>query len=620
LKPVSRLLRAICTLIAVVQFCLLVAPAENASAADTAGYRNDQVSRGAPRLPVLARLSYRDATVALSEGHRDAAMEHLRRAIAYDPNYPDPYFTLSRVTVVDLDIEAAVLLARGVAAMWRNFPSQALVVVNVVVITPYVLMLITLIVCFAFSVKYLPFGAHKLREFLQTRFRASLPGLSAYLVLLIPLILVPGVISALAYLMIACWLFMYWRERLVMIVLVIPFIALGLFGSYLAPLSPLVDPGSLTSLIARANESPGDRQLAAALSEARVEGLEGERRIALGLVQQRQGDYLSAANNYFQAISEKPTDPMGYVNLGNVYYLQGQYEKALEGYRKAESIDPRDPICQHALAQAYIKTLLMKDASKSLQLAATYGIEDVKETYSEYSLAKVAVFPKTFSNMQLWRIASFEGKVASQDYLNQVLMPLTRFPRRVCGWILLGALVLGVVLARVVNAGKLTFQCSNCARLICNTCCDSTREYDLCQDCATAIERVTSEKVIEALLRQKRQAAIVSRRKSSRFVTMILPGVKDLFEGRIARGFTIAALFSFAVVQLFTGGFFITDASSLLDHVPLWKTILAAAGVVITYMMSIFPKRRYGFQAHRRRSSKTRSRGASQEGTETQVA
>jgi tetratricopeptide (TPR) repeat protein len=571
---------------------------EAAEAEDLAQYQRAQLSAGAKTLPVLARLAYRDALADLHEGEFEAAEKQLLQALKYDPQYVDPYFTLARVKLRQYDPELAVYLAQGFTALGRSFTTQSLFVLNAVVAIPYVLILVSLIVCLALAIKYLPFAVHRFKEFLQERFRAAFPGLSAYLILLLPLVLVPGAVTALAYLTVVCWLFMYRRERFLMIVLLVPFIVLGFFGSYLRPLTPLADPKSLTSLIVEANEAPGDSRLIRELERTPAEGLEAEKNNALGILHQRSGRYTTAADYFFRAISVKPDEPRGYINLGNVYFLQGSYDKALEGYRKAEAIEPRDAVCQHGLAQAFIKTLLMKEASKSLQLAATLGLDKVKSSYAEEAVNDTAVFPKTFSNAELWRIAFIEGSSSNKDVLNELMLPLTRFPRKATAWILLGALAIGFLLSRVVDPSKLTFQCSNCGRLTCESCCNTDREMHLCQECAQTVEGVTSERVTEALLRQKRQNVVVNRRKSSRFITILLPGMRDISYGRISRGFYLAALFSVGIIQLFARGFLVKDSMLFVIDTPLWKIIIPAAAIVWAYGQSFVSKPQYSFRAY----------------------
>ena len=591
--------RAICTFLFLLALFEASSSARAGTSANIARYRSARVSAGAKTLPVLARLSYKAALAELHDGEVEAAEKQLLAATEYDPQYADPYFTLAQLKFRQFDPEGAILLMQAFIALSNDFSMQSLFLLNAIVAVPYILILVTLIVCLALAIKYLPFAAHRLTELLKTRFHAVLPNFSGYLLLLLPLVIIPGTVTALSYLTVVCWLFMYRRERFLMLVLFAPFIFIGIFGSYLRPVTMVADPTSMTSLIARANVADGDSRLIKAIERTPATGLESEKNMTLGLLHQRRGQYSTASDYFFRAISLAPDDAMGYINLGNVYFLQRDYEKALEGYRKAEGIGPLDAICQHGLAQAYIKTLLMKEASKSLQLAASLGLEKVKSSYATATIDSVRVFPKTFSNARLWQLAIVEGSSSSKDILDELLLPFTRFPREVSAWILLAALMVAFILAATIDPSKLTFQCSNCGRLTCKNCCNTEREMHLCQECAHVVEGVTSEKVTDALLRQKRQHVVVNRRRLSRFVTTLLPGMRDISFGRITRGFYLAALFSFGVVHVLTKGFIVKDTASFVTDVPLWKMIIPVAAIVLSYMMSVFSKPQYSFRAYR---------------------
>lgn len=570
-----------------------------AGEAELAQYEREQLDEGARAMPVLAKLAFREATAAMGQGDRERAEQLLHKALDYYPNYPDPYYTLVRIKVLQLDPEAAIYLVDALLASWRHFPTQSLLAINVAATLLYVLIFVSMITCVAFAFRYLPFAAHQLSEMLHRRFRAVAPGFSAYLLLLAPLALVPGVITALAYLTLACWVYMQRRERTLMLVLLGSFIAMGLGRSYLMPLSVVGDPSSLTSLTARANESAGDSHLIKAIESTDVPALESEKHNACGLLYYRGEFYADAAKQFRDAIAASPEDPAGYINLANVHFVEGRYEKALQGYRKAEGIEPMDPVCQHDLAQAYIKTLLMKEASQALTLASDLGIDKVKASYGKGTLKGVTVLPKTFSNRDLWRMAWVEGQTMKGNLLDELVKPFTGSPMRPSAWILLGALVIAVLLSRIVPQSRLTFQCSNCGNLTCESCCREANHQNLCSVCAGAITDISSEKVIGALLRQKRQAAIVKRGRASRITTRLLPGIRDVMFGRVWRASKLSALFSVSMIFLVTRGLVVGDTMRIIPGAPLWQVILPAFGVLLAFIMSATSKPKYDFRTRR---------------------
>jgi tetratricopeptide (TPR) repeat protein len=242
--------------------------------------------------------------------------------------------------------------------------------------------------------RYFPFIAHRISESARNKFDATGARVAAALLLLAPFALLPGYTSAAALILILTWPFMHKRER------VLSFVMAGCFAAFagLAPMidrfSVIADPASLTSLIARANESPADDVLARAIASAPVSDpeIEDDRYTALGMLAMRGGNSEAAAANFLRAISVNKNSAIAYVNLGNVYYQNGQYNKALEGYRKAEEVDSTDAVGQYNLAQAYIKTLLMGESSRALSRASKMGITRANRSRSRR--AGMAVYQK----------------------------------------------------------------------------------------------------------------------------------------------------------------------------------------------------------------------------------
>jgi len=607
---------AFCT---VLVLAIVAAPEPASAANQTANrdrYRQEQLSSGARKLPVLAQLEYRTALDLAAKGERALAENHLHEALRLDPDYSDAYFALARLNVMRFQTDAPVYLLQGILSLGRTFRSQRILAVNGTSTVAYVLLVLNLVVCIALSIKYLPYVAHKLTERLQRRFNAAAARLTSYLILLSPVVLFADTIIPLAYLTLLCWFSMYRRERVLVVFLVAPFLAAGLLDVHVRLAAVLADPKSLTLLVDRANTVGANEQLAQMIEQTPAPGTETEKNLALGLVYMKEKRYYDASDHFFKALSLRPEGTMGYINLGNVHFLQSDYEKALQGYRKAETIDARDPICQYNLAQAYIKSLLMKEASRSLHLAGT-GVEREKGRYAEEAFDAAPVLPKLFSDEELWRLAITESKSMDEDRAAEGRSLFPWLPRRAEAVIVLVTLGLAVLLCRLINPEAFAFQCSNCGKLTCSACCSEERDMSLCRECAKTIESVSSEKVVEALLRQRRQTALVRRRRSAKLTSMVLPGVRDVGYGRIMRGVLIALVFSISLVYLLTGGSVLRDPTAAGAHLPPWRVIAAIAGVAAAYALSASSKPSSTHTPQRRRSSTGATTGSVSEEPQT---
>lgn len=591
---------AFCTAFVLASLTLAGAANGSDSAANRERYLRDDIRRGARKITVLAHVEYGLAGEAAKAGDKDGAAEHLRLALRYDPDYSDAYFALARLSLTRFRPDAAVYLIQGAISLGKTFGGQARLAVNAASTLSYLLLVLNLVVCVAFSIKYLPYTAHKLAGRMRKRYNAALPRLVSYLILLTPVVLFADTIIPLAYLTVLCWLSMYRREKVLVVVLVAPLIVAGFFDVHVRLASVLSDPKSLTSLVDRANTARSDEHIVQAIERAPAAELECEKNLALGLLYLKDSRYYDASDRLFKAVSIGPNRAMGYINLGNVHFLQADYEKALQGYRKAESIDPGDPVCQYNLAQAYIKTLLMKEASRSLQAAGT-GVDREKGRYAEAAFDAAIVLPRLFSDEEMWRLSLAEARSLDAERAAEGKAIFPWLPGRTGAIIVILTLVLAVALSKFIDPERLAFQCSNCGMLTCSDCCVEDRDLNLCRECARTVERVTSEKVVDALLRQKRQATFLRRKKSAKFVSMALPGVRDIYYGHVSRGLAVAFFFSLSVVFLVTGGTALADPSWSAGSNPLWRMIAGAAGIAAAYALSAVSKPNFSFKPQRHR-------------------
>lgn len=582
---------AFCTLLAVVATAGWAAADTPELGAHFERYNRTRVQRGATTLPVGAQIAYNAAIDEYRSGEFDRANELLQQSLELDPGFPDAYFTLSKIAFRRYDPNALYFAVEGFRAAFLRFHYQSILAFNGLLLAVLLLLILTTVVSITFAARYLPFLAHRISESFEGKFNAALPRGTAFLIILMPFALLPGFVSGVCMVVILTWFFMQKRERFLTASLLTPFILLGIFAPRIKQFNPLADPGSFTQMASRAMYWSGDPALVKRVEQAPVDGLEPERHNVLGLLQYRRENYETAARHFLRAIELAPDDLMAYVNLGNVYYSQGMYEKALEGYRKGAQIDDSDAAGQYNLAQAYIKTLLLAESSKALNKAAEGGIERIKEAYAHMALPSARIYPKTFGNGRLWRIALQEGAAYQSDFISEMLQPILRMTTRTCAWLFLGVLMLVMILTPFFRRRNLTFQCSNCGELTCDNCCDDSSGNYLCASCSGAIDGVSSDRVVEALLRQRRHVVLVRRRRAIRFLTLWLPGMRDIYYGRLARGLFLTVIFALSVIELWSRGLIVDDWNSLVTSHSAWKWVVPVVGIALAYASTVLSKR-----------------------------
>jgi len=608
MSSLRRAMLALCTLALVSAAVLCVhTPAACASPENVARHVDQQLRAGAVSLPLDAEVEYAAALESIHHGDLPAAKKHLQTSIALAPHFTDSYFTLARLEARRLSPDAIFWFAQGVVITTRSFDAQSLFAANAGVAIMLIFLITSGIVWLALVLRYFPFLAHRLGDWLKRRFNASAPRACAYLLLFAPFLIIPSYPIAVALVMLVTWPFMQRRERVLAFLSAGAFATLAWFAPFIDRYSPIADPASLTSLIAQANESAADPTLAALIAATPSRGLDAEKETALGLLAMRGGQQEQAVGYFLSAIEKNPRESLSYVNLGNVYYLNGQYDKALEGYRKAEQVNRADAVGQYNLAQAYIKTLLMDESSQALKRASQAGFDAIHDSFAERARDTWSIFPRIYGAEDFWRMAATEGQHEHAGVMSAALTTVTGLPPRAGFVIVVAALLLSLIGARFIKPLKLAFQCSNCGEITCNNCCSDDHGTILCNACGKVVGGVTSDKVLEALLRQRRQSVIVKRRKSIKWVTMWLPGVRHLFYGRMISGTVVAMMFAACLVSFLASGYILPRWSSLDYSTPLWQWILPALGIILSYTIAVMSRQLYEMRSTR---STTRSRTA----------
>ena len=606
MRSPGRAVVAFCTAALVISaLAVMMAPAAMASPENVARHVEQQLRTGAVSLPLDAELEYAYALAAMGKGDLPGAKTHLKSSIALAPHFTDSYFALARIEAQRLSPDSIFWFAQGVVVSTRSFQAQSLFGANAGIALMLIFLISSGIVFTALALRYFPFLAHRLAEFLTRRFNAATPRACAYLLLLAPFVLLPRYPVAIALVLLGTWWFMQRRERVIAFMSTLTFVALAFCAPMIDAYSPIADPSSLTSLIAQANESAADRTLAAKIAGTPARGLDAEKQNALGLLAMRAGEEEQAVGHFLAAIEKQPDESIAYVNLGNVYFLNGRYDKALEGYRKAEQVNAADAVGQYNLAQAYIETLLMGESSQALKRAAQAGFDPIRDSFAERARATWTIYPRIYGAHEFWRMAAVEGRHENTKVFSSAWASATGLSPRVGFIVMVGAIVLCLVGERVIKKHLLAFQCSNCGELTCNGCCNTDHNAILCQACGKVVGGVSSDKVLEALLRQRRQSVIVKRRKSIKWVTVWLPGVRHLFYGRIVSGVVVATLFAGSLVSLLSRGYVLPRWSSLDYDVPLWQLILPFLGILWSYAIAVMSRQLYEMRSTRSGASRS---------------
>jgi hypothetical protein len=166
----------------------------------------------------------------------------------------------------------------------------------------------------------------------------------------------------------------------------------------------------------------------------------------------------------------------------------------------------------------------------------------------------------------------------------------------------------------MLKSRKLAFQCANCGELTCEGCCNAELGSVICQACGETVNGVSSDRVLEALLRQRRQSVIVRRRKSIRWSTIWLPGLRHVFYGRFVAGFAVATLFAACAVALWTRGSVVPFWDSVEPDVAK-EWVVPGVGILVSYAIALMSRQL--FEARNTRTVTVRGHGSDDKNSDT---
>jgi tetratricopeptide (TPR) repeat protein len=550
--------------------------------------------QGSLIFPLTARILRREGVHNLRGENREQGLAQLRLAGRMDDAYAAPRFALARDALTRGRPEALAHAVEGVGAMLRGFDAQHRMVVTLLLTATLVLLLALPVVTFGLALRYLPFCHHLVVELLSRGGRIRGGAFLAWVLLLLPLAWLVGPLPTTCFYLLLVWVYLRRTE-----VLWISLLLGGLGGILIVSpvterLTPGLDPESRVSLVARAQRGPFDPNLVRSM-ERLLPGTDPALRpalhLALGHQYVRAGQTGPAREAYLKALKEDSTLVVAYNNLANVYFQAEDYSRAATGYRRAVELDPLNPVPHYNLGQTNIKNLLFAESSRELEKASSLGFAAVRKRTQEGTGLQPQVYAISIDSRTLWNLCLAEGAGSGRNLVWALLAPFSPLSQTATGVVLLGTLALGLLLALAIPSRLRSFQCSNCSRLACNGCCGSAQGMALCSGCAGAIEKVSSEKVAEAMLRSRRQRVFQGRKKARRLVTLLLPGMAAIYFGRTGRGMLKAMAVLAILLFLAWGGAPIAPSPALDSALPgLLPRILLGALLLLLYLQSILAR------------------------------
>jgi tetratricopeptide (TPR) repeat protein len=588
LKPAGRT-GALLALILTVAFCkpLFANPLNEIDNEILRSYTTAELQRGAWSLQVPARAVYRDAMESLEAGDRETARRKLFLAAGLSGDYPDPMFALARIDLRSGNTDFIIHLIEGYKRKIRSFYGQALLAANVTILSAAVAFAVLFLSLLFLLVRHWPEYDHKIREIYGGKY-AFPPARFIGPLLILGLLIVRGGITLYTVLMMTVlWPVINRREKAAVLIVTLFICAVSFLTPQLESLTSAIDEGSATRRLAMINESGADSRLIRSIEAIEDSRFSAEREFALGTMKSRMGLYDEARDHLLASVSERNDFAPAYLNLGNVYFRQGDFNRALAGYQSVIAIDSTSALAWFNIGQTYINKMLFAESSNALAKSREFGIEEYNEANPATALLEFDIYDRGFPAAELWRIAFREGGSGKSGILDGIFRPYLLFPLRWIWILLVAAIISGMILARAVPRSWNVYSCNNCSLPTCPECSDSEMGITLCHNCATAIGGLSSVKIMEALLRHRRQKIRSLRSRGGWWKMKIFPGSSMIILGSPGKGMFVISVTACALFLLLWNGFYLDDPRSAGSGTHMMHQAAALAVIVLCWLSTV---------------------------------
>lgn len=571
------------------------APPAQAYAGSEAVQEELEEMRNAGQIRALApaQTRYREALSALRAGNIPEGTRLLAAAAEFDPQYPDPHFTLAGVLAFRNPEKAVGELGEALRIVGRSYPWQRHLLANAITGFLVVWMLGLLFAIAGITLRHLPHLTHIILE-LVGRSKSSIARGASTVIALSPLLWGLGPIpTATVYAGLLSFRIGR-REAFLVGMFVVSSIALA---SFLMSVAPWAAPPSLEEpslLVDRAIHSGADSEVSGALvALALRDPAEPLYPFTLGTIARREGDFDSAERHLSQADALRPNAAWTLTNLGNVYFAREDYARARDAYESAAKAAPKAVEPHFNLAQTYTKQLMFAEANREQSVASALAFDRVRDmsriSTPQLNRTVMEARPPVRSLWDLARRTAPERGIAatrSNPYLSFLMRLLPPPPFSI--FFLVALFLLFAGLGQMLGRSLATLQCSNCHKVICRRCVFRMQQRAFCEGCFGAVRDLKSVEFTRLLLTGRDRRAAKRRTFRETATTFLLPGAGQMLRGACLSGFFAILVMVAAAVLVIGNGSLVPSVDVLpLDSAGWAKRIPLTLLFALTYVLTV---------------------------------
>lgn len=506
-------------------------------------------SLGPTNMPLASSTLVERAEAALRRGDLRQAMIDADAAARLSPDLPAAHWMRVRVAWalgenrVPMTIDA---LRRAVGAEVGSFSSQVALLLNLVTVSFVAFGLLVVGLVIATLLRYLRVAGTDFARGLPEALRERAGVLGLLTVLVLPLTLGLGVLTATTLVLALVLPYLSLRERVPMTLVLLGVVSMPWGIERAATL--LVYPGStVEALVVAETEAfapEAERRLAELAQATRPDY---DAAFLLAMRARVRGEIEVAERAYQQALVARPGDPAATNNLGTLAYLQRRREEALELYTRASNgarrAEPYLNVASILLEQGRFDEARAAVAQASaFDRDLTVGFNDAEGGTAQRLL------DLPYDDSQLWsRLAAVEPEV--QTAIMEDLWS------RLAGPIPPTAFSIGVLLAVLAGWGlalrRPHWFSAPCVR--CGAAADRTRVEGCCSQCITIY---LSAAQVDAAMRLAKERSIRRRAIVGAWLERLLVPFVGL--GAWVRGRPIEALLLWVPFTIVVGGWIVS--------------------------------------------------------------
>lgn len=497
---------------------------------------------------------YAHILIKKASENRSDAVEILKRALIYSPDLPAVYFELSKASLsfsANGILDSIDYIVLGINAYLRNFWCSFILTGSLFF---SLILSFTLAIAFIIAIRLFHDIALISHDIQETNSKAFLLLVLVFLSIMSPFLFLAGILILLG-------IYMRKIDRIVVLL----FLLLLVFSPLIFKTASLFinasSSGSIKSIV-QINESKGNNYAISVLKN----NSDYTALFSYALALKREGYYDEAIAIYKRLLEHN--DPRVYINLANCYVGLNNPEEAVKYYLEAVKIKPLAS-AYYNLSQISREMFDFKKGDEYFKSALSLDRVAVSGYRAIYGRSpNRLVVDETLSFTELWKYVMEKSKKIST-------FGITIIPSSFMVIISLALLLAFYLLNKRLKHKP--YRCRRCNTILCTKCEKQLMWGEMCPQCYKSLVKLDELDVKE---RGPRLLSIYThqkkRRDAMRILSFILPGLSQIYAGKILYGFIFLWSFLFFLLIPFTTSIFVTDSLLLSYSFFRWTAIFIA--------------------------------------------